>query len=87
MVLRCEIKLKLGDAWTAYDRMATADGLIKKMKCILNQHCEKSRGEMELLSIQGQIASATKGDAPSSISCDTSRPPCDPSVWTGPHVD
>ena len=80
MVLRCEIKLKLGDAWTAYDRMATADGLIKEMKCILTQHCKKSKGEMELLSIQGQIASASKGDAPFSIPRGTSGSPCDPSV-------
>ena len=80
MVLRCEIKLKLGDAWTAYDRIATAGVLIKEMKRILNQHCEKSKGEMALLSIQGQIASASKGDATFSIPRDTSGSPCDPSV-------
>lgn len=87
MVLSCIIKLKLGDAWTAYDRMATADSLLKEMKCILARHCEKSRGKMELLSIQGQIASASKGDAPFSFPCDTSPSPCDPSAKTGPRID
>lgn len=55
MILRCEIDLKLGDAWTAYDRMAAADTLIRKIKYLLNQDCEKSKGQMELLSIQGEI--------------------------------
>jgi hypothetical protein len=80
MVLRCEIKLNLGDAWTAYDRISTAGVLIKEMKRILNQHCEKSKGEMELFSIQGQIASASKGDAPFSIPRITPASPCDPSI-------
>ena len=44
MILRCEIKLKLGDAWTAYDRMGTADVLIKKIRNLLNHDCEKSKG-------------------------------------------
>jgi len=60
MVLRCEIKLKLGDAWTTYDRIATADALIKNIKCILNQDCEKNKGQMELLSIQGEIGRESK---------------------------
>jgi len=80
MILRCEIKLKLGDAWTAYDRMATADALIKKLKYLLNQDCEKSKDQMELLSIQGQIVPQSKRDAPFFIPWDTSRSLCDPSV-------
>jgi hypothetical protein len=60
MVLGCEIKLRLGDAWTAYDRIATADALIGKIKCILNQDCEKNKGQMELLSIQGEIGRESK---------------------------
>ena len=67
MILRCEIKLKLGDAWTAYDRMGAADSLIKKMGNLLNQDCEKSKGEMELLSIRGEIDSKNKGGASSFI--------------------
>ena len=67
MILRCEIKLKLGDAWTAYDRTGTADSLIKKMGNLLNQDCEKSKGEMELLSIRGEIDSKNKGGASSFI--------------------
>ena len=64
MILRCEIKLKLGDAWTAYDRAATADSLIENIRNLLNQDCEKSKGEMELLSIQGEIDPNNKGGAP-----------------------
>jgi len=60
MILRCEIKLKLGDACTAYDRMATADALIKKLKYLLNQDCEKSKDQTELLSIQGEIGRESK---------------------------
>ena len=55
MILLCEIKLKLGDAWTAYDRMATADALLKKIKNLVNQDCQKSKGALELLSVQGEI--------------------------------
>ena len=64
MILRCEIKLKLGDAWTAYDRAATADSLIENIRNLLKQDCEKSKGEMELLSIQGEIDPNYKGIAP-----------------------
>ena len=64
MILRCEIKLKLGDAWTAYDRAGTADSLIEKIRNLLNQDCEKSKGEMELLSIQREIDPNYKGGAP-----------------------
>ena len=78
MILRCEINLKLGDAWTAYDRMAAADALIRKIKYVLHQGCEKSKGEMELLSIQGEIAPESKGDislfVPSDSSCSPSNP-------------
>ena len=63
MILHCEIKLKLGDAWTAYDRMGTADSLIKKIRTVVNQDCEKSKGEMELLSIEGEIGPEDKGSA------------------------
>ena len=87
MVLRCEIKLKLGDTWTAYDRIATADVLIKEMKHILSQRCGKSKGDMELLSIQGQIASTFGGDAPFSIPRDTSGSACDSSAWISPRTD
>ncbi len=62
MILLCEIKLKLGDAWTAYDRMSTADALIRKIRYLLSQDCEKSRGEMELLSIQGEIGRESQGE-------------------------
>ena len=79
MILRCEIKLKLGDAWTAYDRMAAVDVLIRKIKYVLHQDCEKSKGEMELLSIRGEIAPESKGDislfVPSDSSCSPSNPP------------
>jgi len=51
MILCCKIKLKLGDAWTAYDRMGTADVLIKKIRNLLNHDCEKSKGETELFFI------------------------------------
>ena len=60
MILFCEIKLKLGDAWTAYDWMAIADAPIKKIKSILNQDCEKNKGQMESLSIQGEIGRENK---------------------------
>jgi hypothetical protein len=60
MVLHCEIKLKLGDAWTAYDRMATADALLKKIKNLVNLDCEKSKGAIELLSVQGEIGRESK---------------------------
>jgi len=60
MILLCEIKLKLGDAWTAYDRMATADTLLKKIKNIVNQDCEKSKGAIEFLSVQGEIGRQSK---------------------------
>jgi len=63
MILRCEIKLRLGAAWTAYDRMGAADSLIKKIGNLLNQDCAKSKGEMELLSIEGQIDAQDKGGA------------------------
>jgi len=65
MVLGCEIKLKLGDAWTAYDRMGTADSLIKKIGDFLKQDCAKSKNEMELLSIRGEIDTKDKGGASS----------------------
>jgi len=65
MILRCEIKLRLGAAWTAYDRMATADSLIKKIGNFLTQDCEKNKGEMELLSIEGEIDTKDKGGASS----------------------
>jgi hypothetical protein len=55
MILFCEIKLKLGDAWTAYDRMVTADALLKKIKSLVNQDCEKSKGAIGVLSVQGEI--------------------------------
>jgi hypothetical protein len=64
MILRCEIKLKLGDAWTTYDRAGLADSLIENIRNLLNQDCEKSKGEMELLSIQGEIDPNNKGGAP-----------------------
>ena len=79
MILRCEIKLKLGDGWTAYDRMGTADSLIKKIRSLLNHDCEKSKGEMELISIQGEIELEDKGDPYISIpSCDGGCPPRNP---------
>ncbi len=78
MILNCEIKLKLGDAWTAYDRMGTADSLIKKIRYLLNQDCEKSKGEMELLSIQGEIDPEGKGGTPFFIPCDTRCSQCNP---------
>jgi hypothetical protein len=67
MILRCEIKLRLGAAWTAYDRMGTADSLIKKIGHLLTQDCEESKGEMELLSIRGKIEpkDKTKGSTSS----------------------
>lgn len=60
MILLCEIKLRLGDAWTAYDRMATADALLKKIKNLVNLDCEKSNGAIELLSVQGEIGRESK---------------------------
>ena len=64
MFLRCEIELKLGNAWTAYDRMGTADSLIKKIRNLLDHDCKKSKGEMELLSIRGEIGPEEKRGAP-----------------------
>ncbi len=55
MILRCEIKLRLGKSWTAYDRWVTADALLKKIKDLVNQDCEKCRGALELLSVQGEF--------------------------------
>ncbi len=63
MILRYEIKLKLGDAWTAYDRMGCADSLINQIRNLLNQDCEKSKGEMELLSLKGEIDPEERGSA------------------------
>jgi hypothetical protein len=60
VILLCEIKLKLGEAWTAYDRMATADALLKKIKNLVNLDCEKSKGGIELLSVQGEIGRENK---------------------------
>ncbi len=71
MILRCEINLKLGDAWTAYDRMGCADSLIEKIRNLLNQDCEESKGEMELLSLKGEIDPEEKGSAlfPPKMTC------------------
>jgi hypothetical protein len=43
--------------------MGAADSLIKKIGNLLNQDCAKSKGEMELLSIEGQIDAQDKGGA------------------------
>jgi len=63
MILRCEIELKVGDTWTANDRKGTVDSLIQKIRNLLNRDCEKSKGEMELLSIHGEIAPMDKWSA------------------------